>query len=143
MQLGLIGLGKMGGNMRERVRRAGHEVVGYDTNPEVSDVESVQAMVEALQTDFWVRFQRLRPHLERTEGGITSLCAGQASHIHHHRAPHAADAALEGIMGALRVLCRQLGLGLFATDLHGLGIRLRHVDGLLGDHKSCAHFLRG
>ena len=40
MQLGLIGLGKMGGNMRERVRRAGHEVVGYDTNPEVSDVES-------------------------------------------------------------------------------------------------------
>ena len=90
-----------------------------------------------------VRFQRLRPHLERTEGGITSLCAGQASHIHHHRAPHAADAALEGIMGALRVLCRQLGLGLFATDLHGLGIRLRHVDGLLGDHKSCARFLRG
>ena len=50
MQLGLIGLGKMGGNMRERVRRAGHEVVGYDTNPEVSDVSSVQAMVEALQT---------------------------------------------------------------------------------------------
>ena len=48
MQLGLIGLGKMGGNMRERVRRAGHEVVGYDTNPEVSDVESVQAMVDAL-----------------------------------------------------------------------------------------------
>lgn len=49
MQLGLIGLGKMGGNMRERVRRAGHEVVGYDTNPEVSDVGSVQAMVDALQ----------------------------------------------------------------------------------------------
>lgn len=49
MQLGLIGLGKMGGNMRERVRRAGHEVIGYDTNPEVSDVESVQALVDALQ----------------------------------------------------------------------------------------------
>ncbi|HSY00149.1 MAG TPA: NAD(P)-binding domain-containing protein, partial [Streptomyces sp.] len=29
MQLGLIGLGKMGGNMRERIRRAGHTVVGY------------------------------------------------------------------------------------------------------------------
>ena len=28
MQLGLVGLGKMGGNMRERIRRAGHEVVG-------------------------------------------------------------------------------------------------------------------
>ena len=34
MQLGLIGLGKMGGNMRERIRRAGHEVVGFDRNPE-------------------------------------------------------------------------------------------------------------
>ena len=33
MQLGLIGLGKMGGNMRERIRRAGHEVVGYDRDP--------------------------------------------------------------------------------------------------------------
>ena len=30
MQLGLVGLGKMGGNMRERLRAAGHEVVGYD-----------------------------------------------------------------------------------------------------------------
>ena len=38
MQLGLVGLGKMGGNMRERLRRAGHEVVGYDRNPDVSDV---------------------------------------------------------------------------------------------------------
>lgn len=28
MQLGLIGLGKMGGNMRERLRLAGHEVIG-------------------------------------------------------------------------------------------------------------------
>ena len=33
MQLGMIGLGKMGGNMAERVRRAGHEVVGYDRAP--------------------------------------------------------------------------------------------------------------
>lgn len=49
MQLGLIGLGKMGGNMRERVRRAGHEVIGYDTNPGVRDVDSVQAMVDGLQ----------------------------------------------------------------------------------------------
>lgn len=49
MQLGLIGLGKMGGNMRERVRRAGHEVIGYDTNAEVSDVPTVQEMVDGLE----------------------------------------------------------------------------------------------
>jgi len=34
MQLGLIGLGKMGGNMAERLRLAGHQVVGFDFNSE-------------------------------------------------------------------------------------------------------------
>jgi 6-phosphogluconate dehydrogenase len=48
MQLGLVGLGRMGGNMRERLRRAGHEVVGYDPNPNVSDVSDLAAMVEKL-----------------------------------------------------------------------------------------------
>jgi 6-phosphogluconate dehydrogenase len=48
MQLGLIGLGRMGGNMRERLRRAGHEVIGYDPNPDVSDVPGLGAMVERL-----------------------------------------------------------------------------------------------
>ena len=48
MEIGLVGLGKMGGNMRERLRRAGHTVIGYDRNPEVSDVDSLEAMVEAL-----------------------------------------------------------------------------------------------
>ena len=51
MDLGLIGLGKMGGNMRERLRRGGHTVVGYDRNPELADVESLAAMVEALPSD--------------------------------------------------------------------------------------------
>ncbi|MGH3504330.1 MAG: NAD(P)-binding domain-containing protein, partial [Nocardioidaceae bacterium] len=48
MDLGLIGLGKMGGNMRERLRDGGVTVVGYDRDPEVSDVESVEALVKAL-----------------------------------------------------------------------------------------------
>ncbi|MGW1212539.1 phosphogluconate dehydrogenase (NAD(+)-dependent, decarboxylating) [Streptomyces sp. NPDC002499] len=56
MQLGLIGLGKMGGNMRERIRRAGHTVVGYDRNPEVSDVSSLTELVEKLEAPrtIWV-----------------------------------------------------------------------------------------
>ncbi|MEV7924734.1 phosphogluconate dehydrogenase (NAD(+)-dependent, decarboxylating) [Kitasatospora sp. NPDC088779] len=49
MELGLIGLGKMGGNMRERIRRAGHTVIGYDRNPDISDVESLQELVSKLQ----------------------------------------------------------------------------------------------
>ena len=48
MQLGLVGLGKMGGNMRERIRRAGHEVVGYDRNKAVSDARSLADMVAKL-----------------------------------------------------------------------------------------------
>ncbi|WP_431876713.1 phosphogluconate dehydrogenase (NAD(+)-dependent, decarboxylating) [Amycolatopsis sacchari] len=48
VQLGLVGLGKMGFNMRERLRAAGHEVVGYDRNPEVSDSTSLADMVSKL-----------------------------------------------------------------------------------------------
>ncbi|MFE4547871.1 phosphogluconate dehydrogenase (NAD(+)-dependent, decarboxylating) [Streptomyces sp. NPDC056785] len=49
MELGLVGLGKMGGNMRERIRRAGHTVIGYDRNPELADVHSLEELVGALE----------------------------------------------------------------------------------------------
>src|SRR4051812_20312417 len=48
MDIGLIGLGKMGGNMRERLRRAGHTVVGYDRNPDVSDADRLEDMLGQL-----------------------------------------------------------------------------------------------
>jgi len=48
MQLGIVGLGRMGGNMRERIRERGHEVVGYDRNPDISDASSLAEMVEKL-----------------------------------------------------------------------------------------------
>lgn len=48
MNIGLVGLGKMGGNMRTRMRGADITVVGYDSNPDVSDVDSLAAMVEQL-----------------------------------------------------------------------------------------------
>jgi 6-phosphogluconate dehydrogenase len=48
MQLGLVGLGKMGFNMRERLREGGHEVIGFDPRPEVSDVATLGALAEAL-----------------------------------------------------------------------------------------------
>jgi 6-phosphogluconate dehydrogenase len=48
MQLGLIGLGKMGFNMRERLRGGGHEVIGFDPRPEVSDVASIQDLAYSL-----------------------------------------------------------------------------------------------
>ncbi|HWC80146.1 MAG TPA: decarboxylating 6-phosphogluconate dehydrogenase [Pseudonocardiaceae bacterium] len=48
MQLGLVGLGKMGFNMRERIRRAGHEVIGYDRNADISDSTSLSDLVDRL-----------------------------------------------------------------------------------------------
>jgi 6-phosphogluconate dehydrogenase len=48
MHIGLVGLGRMGGNMRERLRRGGHEVTGYDRDPAVSDVASLADLVAAL-----------------------------------------------------------------------------------------------
>jgi 6-phosphogluconate dehydrogenase len=48
MQLGMIGLGRMGGNMRARLRRAGHDVIGYDPIPEVTDVPGLPQLVERL-----------------------------------------------------------------------------------------------
>jgi 6-phosphogluconate dehydrogenase len=58
MELGIIGLGKMGGNMAERLRLAGHKVVGFDFSADavkkLSDAGSVGAstledMVKNLQ----------------------------------------------------------------------------------------------
>jgi 6-phosphogluconate dehydrogenase len=48
MHLGLVGLGKMGGNMRTRLRDRGVTVVGYDRNPDVTDSASLAEMVQQL-----------------------------------------------------------------------------------------------
>ncbi|BBY50373.1 6-phosphogluconate dehydrogenase [Mycolicibacterium arabiense] len=71
MQLGLIGLGKMGFNMRERLREGGHEVVGYDPRPEVTDVPTLAALAEALESPrvVWV----MVPSGEVTHATIVSL----------------------------------------------------------------------
>ena len=50
MDIGLVGLGKMGGNMRERLRRAGHTVVGFSRDPQVSDAGSLEEVVKQLPT---------------------------------------------------------------------------------------------
>jgi 6-phosphogluconate dehydrogenase len=48
MQLGLVGLGRMGANMRDRLRSAGHEVIGYDRDPQRTDVGSLTELVDRL-----------------------------------------------------------------------------------------------
>jgi 6-phosphogluconate dehydrogenase len=71
MHIGLIGLGKMGGNMRTRLRNAGIEVTGFDRNPDVTDVATLDELVAALPSPrtIWV----MVPAGEITDGVIADL----------------------------------------------------------------------
>jgi 6-phosphogluconate dehydrogenase len=71
MHIGLVGLGKMGNNMRARLRNAGHEVTGYDNNPAVSDVADLAALAAALPSPrvVWV----MVPAGKITDSVITEL----------------------------------------------------------------------
>lgn len=48
MKIGMVGLGRMGGNMAERLRQGGHEVVGYTRSAKVSQVASLAELVATL-----------------------------------------------------------------------------------------------
>jgi 6-phosphogluconate dehydrogenase len=69
--IGLIGLGKMGGNMRQRLRNKGVEVTGYARSRDVSDVDSIADLVAALPTPrtVWV----MVPHGQPTDDVINEL----------------------------------------------------------------------
>ena len=71
MHIGLIGLGKMGGNMRSRLRKHGVEVTGYARQRDISDVGSVEELVAALPAPrtVWV----MVPHGAPTDEVINEL----------------------------------------------------------------------
>ena len=79
MQLGFVGLGKMGMNMVTRLTRGGHSIVAFDRSAEAvrhvaevgaSGVSSLEAVVQALAApgDFFLPLQQIgaihrgRPH---------------------------------------------------------------------------------
>ncbi len=72
MQIGLIGLGKMGANMAERLRQGGHQVVGYDRDPKSKrDVATLEELVSAMDAPraVWV----MVPSGEPTRATIAAL----------------------------------------------------------------------
>jgi 6-phosphogluconate dehydrogenase len=71
MEIGIVGLGRMGGNMRERLRRGGHTVIGYDRNQDISDATSLADLVERLSAPrvVWV----MVPAGDITRGTIVEL----------------------------------------------------------------------
>ncbi|HEY8721547.1 phosphogluconate dehydrogenase (NAD(+)-dependent, decarboxylating) [Pengzhenrongella sp.] len=105
MHIGLVGLGKMGANMRERLRGADIEVTGFDRNPDVSDVPSLSGLVDALPEGrriVWVMVPAGPPTLAVVEELKDLLRAGDVvieggnSHFADD-ARHAASLAEQGI----------------------------------------------
>ncbi|MGH3646068.1 MAG: phosphogluconate dehydrogenase (NAD(+)-dependent, decarboxylating) [Micromonosporaceae bacterium] len=87
MQLGIIGLGKMGGNMAERLRRAGHQVRGYDRDPKLSDAKDLADLVAQLDAPraIWVMVpsgeptkQTVRELAELLTGGDVMIEGGNS-----------------------------------------------------------------
>ena len=80
MELGMIGLGRMGANMTERLVRGGHRVVGFDPKPEArarvedkgaESVASLDVLVASLKTPriLWM----MVPAGSITDGTVTKL----------------------------------------------------------------------
>ena len=71
MHIGLIGLGKMGFNMRERLRLGGIDVTGFDHNPKVTDVGSLAELLAVVPAPrlIWV----MVPSGDVTDSVITEL----------------------------------------------------------------------
>ena len=74
MKLGMVGLGRMGGNMAERLRTHGHEVVGYDVFSDATDVGTLEDLVRELPAPrlIWVMVPAGDP-TEDTVASLTSL----------------------------------------------------------------------
>ncbi|MGI4852634.1 MAG: phosphogluconate dehydrogenase (NAD(+)-dependent, decarboxylating) [Janthinobacterium lividum] len=78
MEIGLIGLGKMGGNMAERLRLGGHKVVGFDFNKAATEkltaagstgVDSLEDLVKNMQCPraIWIMVPEGKPVDETIE----------------------------------------------------------------------------
>jgi 6-phosphogluconate dehydrogenase len=105
VELGMIGLGRMGGNMAERLRKAGHTVVGFDRSPQSKrDADSLEALVTALPTPraVWVMvpagpatYETVDALSELLEPGDVIVDGGNSRYTDDIR--HAEDLAKKGI----------------------------------------------
>jgi len=80
MHIGMVGLGRMGGNMAERLRKGGHTVTGYDPHSPAADVASLAELAAALpeQKIVWVMVPAGAPTSQTITdlGAILSQAAG-------------------------------------------------------------------
>ena len=76
--LGMVGLGRMGWGMTQRIRQQGLEVVGYDHSPDRADVDSLEALVAALPAPrvVWVMLPAGPPTQSTLDALLALLGAG-------------------------------------------------------------------
>ena len=135
MQLGMIGLGRMGANMVQRLMRAGHDCVVYDTDPStVAELEKQGATGSKDLADFcsklskpraaWVMvpaavvdkvIDQLEPHLEAGDIIIDGGNSYYKDDIRHAKRLHANDIQFVdcgtsgGVFGLERGYCLMIG----------------------------------
>ena len=97
MELGIVGLGRMGANMARRLMRDGHKIVAYDVNPEAvaelagegaEGAASLQDLASAMTAprSVWV----MVPAGEITEKTVAEVAAAQgggAGNAHRQSQP--------------------------------------------------------
>jgi len=87
MELGIIGLGRMGSQIAQRLTRNGHRVVGYDRNPEaiqrlrnlgIEGADSLEQLVRSLPSPhiLWLMVPAGQPVDETLEALLSILEAG-------------------------------------------------------------------
>jgi 6-phosphogluconate dehydrogenase len=127
MQLGMIGLGRMGSGMTERLREAGHDVQTYDPNVEARTATSLEELKQQLDAPraFWMMipagkitedvFQQLLELADEgdtiVDGGNSNFRDSQRRHADaKQRGLHFVDAGVSGGIWGLEVgFCLMVG----------------------------------
>jgi 6-phosphogluconate dehydrogenase len=82
MQLGMIGLGRMGANITRRLMRAGHTAVAFDTNAgTVAELEKDGAVGATTLEDFVNALEKPRVAWVMIPAGITGRVVGQLAEL--------------------------------------------------------------
>jgi 6-phosphogluconate dehydrogenase len=127
VQLGMIGLGRMGAGMTERLREAGHEIQTYDPNVDARTASSLAELKEQLKAPraFWMMIpageiteQTFQQLLELADEGDTIVDGGNSNFRDSkrryveskHHGIHFVDAGVSGGVWGLEIgFCLMVG----------------------------------